>query len=439
MTIASIRQSALLATLAGSLVGSSAALAQAWDDEVFVVVKAGRIITVSGEDIDNGEIVIVDGNIRLIGKNLEYPSTATVIDASRQTVMPGLVHPRTNAGVPGQSRGGVNGDHRAIDDFYLTDVDHEDLLRAGFTTVAIYPPGATIPGLATIMRTGGPMDDRVVEAGSYLTISMTNLARDKNTLRGALEQAKGEIEKVKKAREEWEKKQKEEAAKKAEEAKKQEQQQPPKEGEKKPEEAKPEEFKPPAINPKVKPLVDLIEKKAKFTPLIEVSNSSAVLHTYDVLKAHDDLAHRFVLTGGFRGGDFNYVVDELEKRGEKLVVAEATIDSLPDTIIRYNLPAALSDRGIEVALIPTSDSSFILDRFRGQVAMLARAGLTRGEALKGMTLFPAKAIGQNASIGTIEKGKRADLVFLNGDPLDPTAGVERVMIAGEVVWEAEED
>lgn len=438
MTIASIRQSALIATLAGTLVGGSGAFAQAWDEEVFVVVKAGRIITVSGEDIENGEIVIVDGEIRLVGKNLEYPSTATVIDASSETVMPGLVHPRTNVGVPGQSRGGVNGDHRAIDDFYLTDVDHEDLLRAGFTTVAIYPPGATIPGLATIMRTGGPMDARVVEPGSYLTISMTNLARDKNTFRGALEQAKAEIEKVKKAREEWEKKQKEEAAKKAEEAKKQEQQ-PPKEGEKKPEEAKPEEFKPPAINPKVKPLVDLIEKKAKYPPLIEVSNSSAVLHTYDVLSAYEDLAHRFVLMGGFRGGDFNYIVDELEKRGEKLVIAEATIDSLPDTIIRYNLPAALSDRGIEVALLPTSDSSFILERYRGQVALLARAGLTRGEALKGMTLFPAKAIGQSASIGTIEKGKRADLVFLNGDPLDPTAGVERVMIAGEVVWEAEED
>src|SRR5690606_25191261 len=203
--------------------------------------------------------------------NLEYPATATIVDAADQTVMPGLVHPRTNAGVPGQSRGGVNGDHRAMDDFYLSEVDQEDLLRAGFTTVAVYPPGATIPGLATIMRTAGPDDDRIVEAGSYLSVTMTNLSRDKNALRGAFQQAKAEIEKVKKAREDWEKKQKEEAAKKAEAEKQQQQQQqqqgnqqPPKEAEQKPA----EEFKPPAINPKVKPLVDLLEKKSKYSPVV---------------------------------------------------------------------------------------------------------------------------------------------------------------------------
>ncbi len=443
MMSVSIRQSALIASLTGAMaLGSGGASAQALAQETFVVIKAGRIVTVSGDDIENGEIVIVDGLIRLVGKNLEYPATATIIDAADQTVMPGLVHPRTNAGVPGQSRGGVNGDHRAMDDFYLSEVDQEDLLRAGFTTVAVYPPGATIPGLATIMRTAGPEEDRIVEAGSYLSVTMTNLSRDKNALRGAFQQAKAEIEKVKKAREEWEKKQKEEAAKKAEAEKQQQQQQqqqgnqqPPKEAEQKPA----EEFKPPAINPKVKPLVDLLEKKAKYSPVIELSDAAGVLHAFDVLGAFENPAHIFMLAGGFSGGDFNYVVDTLKEREEKLIIVPARFDSLPDTVVRYNLPAELSDRGMEVALVPTSDSSFILERFRGQVAHLVRAGLTRAEGLRGMTLFPAKVIGQNGSIGTIEKGKRGDVIFLNGDPLDPTTSVQRVMIAGEVVWEAKKD
>ena len=39
-------------------------------------------------------------------------------------------------------------------------------------------------------------------------------------------------------------------------------------------------------------------------------------------------------------------------------------------------------------------------------------------------------------LGTIEKGKDADLVFLNGDPLATDTRVTRVMTFGEIAWEA---
>ena len=57
-------------------------------------------------------------------------------------------------------------------------------------------------------------------------------------------------------------------------------------------------------------------------------------------------------------------------------------------------------------------------------------GLPWGVALASITLNPAKAFGLAAKIGSIEPGKRADVVIWNGDPLDTQGAPERVLIGG---------
>ena len=56
-----------------------------------VAVRAGRIHTVSGAVIENGVILIEKGRITEVRAGTEVPAGAKVIDASRQTVIPGLV------------------------------------------------------------------------------------------------------------------------------------------------------------------------------------------------------------------------------------------------------------------------------------------------------------------------------------------------------------
>ncbi|HTF56432.1 MAG TPA: hypothetical protein VK661_04130, partial [Planctomycetota bacterium] len=60
-----------------------------------LVVKAGRIITVSGEDITDGVIVIRAGKIEAVGKGIEVRWDAKVLDATKQVVMPGFVEAHT--------------------------------------------------------------------------------------------------------------------------------------------------------------------------------------------------------------------------------------------------------------------------------------------------------------------------------------------------------
>ncbi len=457
---------------------SMAGFSYGQDDEEFVVVKAGRVITVSGEEYSPGTIVIVDGKIRLVGgTGLEYPDTAKVIDARRQTVMPGFIHPRSRFQLPTYQRKGVHGDLSAGDEIYPAQIDFDELLEAGYTTVCFYPGGTGAPGVASVYRTAGPDDVRRLLDDSYLRITMTDAGRDKKVFRGALEKAKKEIAKVEKARKEWEKKQKEkaEAQKKKEQEKKPEGDKPKPKPEPKPKpkpepkpkpkgepanasgaaefggdrddkpgkvepdapkEEKNEVFEPPKIDPAHQPFVDLIQEKADVPALVELRRASDLRHVDDVLKPYDKITPQYYLTVGFNA-DYNYVVGDLGERSARVIVSPG-IFYLPYTVVRYNLGAKLAKAGCEVAFVPWRDSGTEFERIRTRLADLMRAGLDRQDALKGLTLHAAPAVGLGDRLGSIEKDKDADLVFFNGDPLRPGSKPMRVMILGEIVWKAED-
>ncbi|MFG0331625.1 MAG: amidohydrolase family protein [Phycisphaerales bacterium] len=442
------------AFVAGSLCATPAS-AQTNDDEEVVVVKAGRIITVTGDEIERGEIVIIDGKIELVGKRLEYPKSATIIDASTETVMPGLLHAATRYGAPNYGRSGVHANLAAIDDFYLDEIDLEPLLEAGFTAAAYQPPGNGIPGVATVVRLSGAEEDRVLDRRSYIRVTMTNPGRDKRVLAGALKKAQAEIDKVEKARKEWEEKKKKEAEEKAkkeaEEKKKNDgenggevsaddpkpDEKEKKEGEGEDGEKKEEKFEPPKIDPAHQPLVDLIQKKDGVFLLIEIGAASDYLHAEDALGEYADRPHHYHLQPSWRS-DFHHIVEQLGE-ADALVMTSPMISRLPDTAVRYNLAGELALAGVKVALTPPNDSWWGIENFRSSIANLTRAGMSRADAAKALALSPWTLVGLDGRFGSIEKGKDADLIFLDRDFLDPSARVTRVMTNGTVTWESEEN
>jgi len=457
-------RSAMTLTLIGCALGvvsgpAVPVFASEWEEE-FVVVKAGRVITVSGEEYSPGEVVIVDGKISLVGKGLEYPASSKVIDASRETVMPGFVLARTRYGLPNYSRRGVHGDWNVADELYPDLIDFEDMLRTGFTTACYIPDGRDLPGMACAFKTAGPKEARRLGDAAYLTVQTDwdAAGRGKSKLRDALKKAKAEIEKVEKARKEWEEKQKKakkEAEKKEEKKEDKEEEnggdedkrvradEPPKEDEK-PEEKKegekkdePSKFEPPKMDPKHLPLVHLIQKKEGASMVVRLDKASDYLHLLDVLESYEDLPHSLFISDNWVTSDFHYVIDKLGKK-EALVALRPFINRLPYTTFRYNLCAELTEAGAKIAVLPRSDSRSQYEDLRTRLAEVVRAGLPREAALKSLTLHPAEQIGQAKRLGSLEKDKDADLVFFNGDPLDPLAEIQRVMIGGEIVWKADD-
>jgi len=70
---------------------------------------------------------------------------------------------------------------------------------------------------------------------------------------------------------------------------------------------------------------------------------------------------------------------------------------------------------------------------------LVRTGLPREIALRAITLTPAKVLGRNKHVGSIEVGKTADLLLFTGDPLDPTSKLSRIWHKGIEVEDDREE
>jgi len=395
------------------------------DRESVVVIRAGQVITGTGQEIDNGLIVIIDGEIAAVGRNVEYPRTARVIDATDRVVMPGLIHGRTRFGLSNFGRSGQRANLKVADEIYPSLIDFDEMLRNGFTAAVYIPPGTGLPGQAAVLRTGGPEEHRMLRETAYLRVTMTTAGRDKATLRSALQAAQAEIDKIKKAREEWEKKRAEQEKAAAE--KDEEKKDASARGNGDDKEAAPAEFKPPAIEVPLRPLVSLIQREPGFVAMIELNNASGLLHAEEVIARYDQLPVFFYLQPG--SGDFHHVVERLGER-KALVLTGPDLVRLPFTAVRYNLVAKLFNAGAEVAIVPTGS----LASLRPQLAELVRSGLRPEDAMRAITFNTARIAGVEEKVGTIEVGKHADLIFLDSHPLDGLSKVTRTMIRGETVW-----
>jgi len=430
--------------------------------EKLVLIEAGRVITISGEECPEGRILLADDKVKKVGKDINGRKASRVIDARKEVVMPGMILARTSWQASSRGRSGVHADRSIETEIYLEQIDFKPLLEAGFTAACYRPGGRGIPGVAIIYHTAGP-NERKKLTSSYIPITMTSPGGDKGMLRGAVAKARAEIKKVEKARKEWEEKQKkakegkkpdakddkdkpspdkdktaEDKEKKEQEKKEGDKQQPEKKDEKpvqKPEKKEPEAFKPPKIDPSVEPLVEWIRDKKGPPLLFELSRASDFLHLKDALKETPELPVKLLYLSRSSYSDYNHVVEEIGKL-EATVMLSAAVGRLPHTATRYNLPAESSLAGGKVVLLPRSDAQPAFDELRVNMAELVRCGLSREEALKSVTLNAAEALGVEKQLGSIEEGKAADLIFLDGDPLAPGTRVTRVMIGGKIAWEA---
>jgi len=102
------------------------------------------------------------------------------------------------------------------------------------------------------------------------------------------------------------------------------------------------------------------------------------------------------------------------------------------------MSSLLKARDIPFAL-GTSGRAGMETRFLAlNAAQAAGAGLDQRSALLAVTLWPARILDVADRIGSLEKGKDADIVILDGSPLDSDAAVFQVLINGQVVFSREE-
>ncbi len=165
-------------------------------------------------------------------------------------------------------------------------------------------------------------------------------------------------------------------------------------------------------------------------------------HDHDVGIGRDDVGYAIRLKEDFGlkltvlGGTEAY------RRGEELHEAEIPVVVWPvlhrDIDVRLRNHRESNAGSLAAAGVPVSigslDGDVLVSRLlRWQAAVAVRGGLSKEAALRAITLEAAKRLGIAERVGSIEKGKDADLVVIDGDPLSATARVQRVFVDGVTV------
>jgi imidazolonepropionase-like amidohydrolase len=97
----------------------------------------------------------------------------------------------------------------------------------------------------------------------------------------------------------------------------------------------------------------------------------------------------------------------------------------------FTLPAELYKAGVKFAF--GSFGNQFSRNLPYQAGTAVAFGLPYDEALKSVTLYPAQIWGVDDQLGSIEKGKSADFILTDGDPLEVRTNVKRMFVNGKEV------
>jgi len=443
--------SSLALALCASLPAATAVHAQGT-----YALRVARAETVSHGTVEHAVVLIEDGKIAAVGQDLEVERGIPVYDWRDCVLMPGLVDCWTRMGLDSDAGNGFEPQARASDELYADQEIWGELLERGITTLGLVPSGFGIPGHASAVRPkGATPQEMVLRERAYLLAYLRSDAGSKKMLREAFKKADEHEDKVSKAKEKWEKDKEKKSDKKtdkkddAKDDKKEEKkddkssvaQEPAREAEagaaegpaaaaqeKKADAKKGDEFVPPAADDKVRPFLDARSGKRRI--VFAITKAADYLHLLDALGKE---SFEFDLRVPLRDDiDLFYVIDKL---GEKKlrVIMEPRVTLQPATRRERNLPQELAAAGGKPVFVPRTDNLEGVEEWLRRVGELVAIGLDRQVALKAVTLEPAHVLGLGARLGSIEKGKDANLLLFRGDPFEVGSKLQAVVLEGRVV------
>jgi imidazolonepropionase-like amidohydrolase len=380
----------LLGALAGTAAGTELA------------IHAGRILTMAGPEIENGAILVRDGKITAVGKDLEVPTSAVVLDLKDRVVMPAWVEPhtwrmldRSNERLPIVPFLSVVD---AIDPGHLA---IEQFRRDGIGTVGAFQGNSTqISARATVIKPVGIEVTRmIVRRDAGLKISLepmrgSNRMAHTAAIRAALDAARPEV------------------AKRAELRK--------------------EKKDLPDLDPRIAPLVALLEGKTR--AFVTCPKAMDVSRALDLVKTYG-LKATLIL-----GSECHKAADLVAKAKIPVILGPGlehveTVDGKP---VVTEIAGVFHRAGVTFALT-TASSTLGPSEPWFQAATAVRQGVPREVALRSLTATAADVLGVGDRVGTIAVGKAATLAILTGDPLSVSTWVDRLIVDGETAYERSKD
>jgi imidazolonepropionase-like amidohydrolase len=397
-----------------------------------VLIRNVTVLTVTKGTVENGSVLIENGKIAAIGKNVSAPADATVVDASGKYLMPGIIDCHSHTAVEGGVNEGTVSDSSMVNIKDVINPEDINIYRAlaggltisnvlhgsanaigGQTVVVKLRWGKTAP--AMIMDGAKPgikfaLGENPKRAGepqqNFFTQGAAVERRYPGTRLGVEEVIRESFTEAKNYRAEW--KEYDDRV------------------------ARGEHPIPPRKDLRLEPLVEVLEGKRYVHAHCYRSDEILML-----IRVADEM--------GFKIRTFQHVLEGY-KVAKEIAEHGAGASTFSDwwaykieafDATPYNA-AIMTRKGVVVSV--NSDSDELQRHLNLEAAKTMRyGGMTATEALAMVTINPAKQLGIDDKVGSIEVGKSADLALFDQDPLSNYSKCLKVWIDGHEYFDRDKD
>ena len=399
------------------LISPNLLLAQAKTE---VLIRNATVLTAVRGTLENTDILIQNGKIAKIGKNLKAASNAKIIDATGKFVSPGIIdcHSHTMMDAVNEFSFSVTSMARIRDVLNPTDISIYRALAGGVTTANLLHGSANaIGGQNTVVKFkyGKPVEDfPIPDAPPGIKFALGENPKRTNfnptpgaafryprTRMGVMEVIRDAFVRARDYKKQW------------------------------------DDFR--AKKTTIQPRRDL-----ELEPLVEVLEGKRLVHAHGYRS--DEHLNLMLIADEFgfkvatlqHGLEAYKIAPEIAKRGTGVSIFSdywgyklEAYDSIP-----YNA-LILWKAGVNVSI--NSDSDERMRRLNLDAAKVVKTGVPEEDALKMITINPAKQLGIDKRTGSIEVGKDADIVIWTAHPFSVYARPETTMIEGEIYFDRQQD
>ncbi|MFE3453486.1 amidohydrolase [Nonomuraea sp. NPDC059194] len=381
-----------------------------------IAITSGYVVPVDGDPIDGGTVLIQDGKIVAVGRDIEIPEGVPVVDAEGNWVLPGFVEAHGHLGVHEEADGWAGQDTnemtdpngarlRALDAINPADLGFGDALSGGVTTTVIKPgSGNPIGGQTVAVKCWGRTVEEMllrepVSVKSALGENPKRVYGDQKKLPSTRQGVAAVIrDAFRKAQDYKAKREQAEAEGKAFDR-----------------------------DGTLEVLVRVLDGELPWCQHTHRADDIAT-----ALRLADEFGYRLIINHGTEG---HLIADLLAERQVPVIIGPLFTSRSKVELRNRSLrnPGILARAGVELAI--TTDHPVVPIHFLVHQATLAvKEGLDRGTALRSITVTPAKIMGLDDRVGSLAPGLDGDVVIWSGDPLDVMSRALKVFIDGREVY-----
>lgn len=393
-----------------------------------IAIRGGTVLPVSGPAIPNGTVVLRGGKIVAVGANVQVPTGAEVVDATGKYVMPGVIDAASHIGMEAndlnEPTDPMTPQNRAWESYnpfgtfgsgQPAPLRNKEALSGGVTTMYISPADAQLLGGqgAVIKTAGAALDAVLVREPAAIDITLgtppKTAARAQNRDPFTRMAESAMLRQLFVKAQEYQRNKTTNAA-------------------------LPRDLGMEALG-------RLLRKE--IPARIQANNATDIRAA---LRLAQEFGFDVVIDGGAGAWEFK---DELAARKIPVVLGQVSHqyvsnEEIPDKQDYpkqdERLAGRLTNAGIPTAmatfsrafgtLAPAGTGKWLLI----DAAIAAGYGMTDDQVLRAVTLVPAQILGVADRVGSLEVGKDADVVVLDGPPLSVKTWVQRVYVSGELVY-----